>query len=375
MRKISPALVGDGEKDAIILLTPSARPSLLRTGVKLICPLPFLHAVAVRGRFSQFAALLELACVRYIAASCEVKTELSRAREVMGISPLHKKGVDGKGVTIAFLDSGIEPHLDFCIHPNRIGGFCDLLEGRRSPYDDNGHGTAVAGAAAGNGLASGGKYVGVAPRARIISVKCIGKNGSGNAIDILRAMQWVFDNAARENIRVVCMSFGAEPSLKDDPLALGAERLWSKGICVVAAAGNSGPKENSIKSPGVSRRIITVGAVDDRSLSQQHFAVPNFSSRGSVRTGIVPDFCCSGVSVCCPSSLACKGEPYLAVSGTSIATGIAAGCAALVAQGRKNASPDTIKRILCQNSQTITGDLTSEGNGFLSFLTHSFEKD
>ena len=84
-------------------------------------------------------------------------------------------------------------------------------------------------------------------------------------------MQWVYDNHKKRNIRVVCMSFGSEPLGYNDPIMSGAEELWKNGIVVVAAAGNSGPEFQTIKSPGVSSRIITVGGFDDNRISAEDF--------------------------------------------------------------------------------------------------------
>ena len=120
----------------------------------------------------------------------------------------------------------------------------------------------------------------MAPKANIVMCKALDKNGETGALTILQAMQWIYDNADRYNIKIVCMSLGSQPLESGDPLMLGAEALWNNGLVVVSAAGNSGPAWSTIKSPGVSGKIITVGALDDgRSsgeISPNNFSVANF---------------------------------------------------------------------------------------------------
>ena len=91
------------------------------------------------------------------------------------------------------------------------------------------------------------------------------EKGSGNSSDIIAGMQWVIDNQYNYNIRIMSLSLGSKPSSSSriDPLAAAVEAVWKKGIVVIAAAGNSGPKLNTIATPGISPVIITVGAVDD----------------------------------------------------------------------------------------------------------------
>ena len=107
-------------------------------------------------------------------------------------------------------------------------------------------------------MLSGGKLRGVAPAADIVGVKVIEASGEAGTFKILEGMQWLFDNCARLNVRVACMSFGADPVDSADPLKMGAEMLVRRGITVVCAAGNSGI--GGLKSPGISSEVITVGA-------------------------------------------------------------------------------------------------------------------
>ena len=157
-----------------------------------------------------------------------------------------QKILTGKGITVAVLDTGIFPHIDF---DNRIVAFRDLVYGRETPYDDNGHGTHVCGILGGSGRASGGKYRGTAPECRFLVAKILDRRGNGRKQDILAAIDWVCKERIRLNIRILNISVGTTEQEKsvDDLLVQAVERAWDDGITVVTAAGNLGP------APGVPR--------------------------------------------------------------------------------------------------------------------------
>lgn len=206
----------------------------------------------------------------------------------------------GRGIGVAVLDTGIYPHVDF---DSRITAFKDVVNNRTSVYDDNSHGSHVSGIIAGSGLASNGKYAGTAYEADIIGVKILGGNGKGRTEDALKGIQWVLSNRLRYNIRIVNISFTSgkmDMDEENNPLLLAVEELWTKGIVVVIAAGNNGPSECSIGVPGISRKIITVGAYDNlygrdengkikqfysgRGCNHMSFIKPEIVARGSMIT-------------------------------------------------------------------------------------------
>ena len=139
--------------------------------------------------------------------------------------------------------------------------FVDFVNGRTLPYDDNGHGSHVAGIIAGNGYDSYGQKAGIAPDATLISLKVLDANGSGTISNIIAALNWVAANAKTYNIRVVNMSVGAaiHESYWTDPLTLAAKAVTDKGITIVAAAaGNLGKNAAGHKSStAASRRRAT----------------------------------------------------------------------------------------------------------------------
>lgn len=136
-----------------------------------------------------------------------------------------QKILTGKGITVAVLDTGIFPHIDF---DNRIAAFRDLVYGRETPYDDNGHGTHVCGILGGSGRASGGKYRGTAPECRFVVAKILDRRGNGRKQDILAAIDWVCKERIRLNIRILNISVGTTEQEKsvDDLLVQAVERAW-----------------------------------------------------------------------------------------------------------------------------------------------------
>ncbi|WP_374719011.1 S8 family peptidase [Parageobacillus toebii] len=271
--------------------------------------------------------------------------------------------LSGKGVTIAIVDTGIYPHPDL---EGRIVEFVDFVNGRTAPYDDNGHGTHCAGDAAGNGSVSSGLYAGPAYEANVVGVKVLDKTGAGTLDTIIRGIEWCIqynETNKDRKIDIISLSLGGEsqpfPAENDDPLVQVVEKAWDRGIVVCAAAGNEGPEYRTISSPGISDKIITVGALDDRDTveTREDDEIAEFSSRGPTYYGVrKPDIVVPGVNIIslrAPKSTFDKyqkqnriGQYYTSMSGTSMATPICAGIVALMLQYKPNATPDEIKRAL-----------------------------
>ncbi len=286
---------------------------------------------------------------------------LKKSRKFLKIDDLHKQGFLGQGVTIAVIDTGCHPHLDFVVGTNRIVCFKDFLQNKIFPYDDNGHGTFVSGILCGNGIAKGGKFKGIAPKSKLVSLKALDKNGETLAHNILRAMDWVLNNAKNYNIKVVCMSFGSEVQTKDDPLIKGAEALWDSGIVVVCAAGNDGPKQGSIKSPGASPKVITVGSVKKLDSKSQIYPA-EFSSRGPAFEFFKPDLIAPGVEIVSTTN---TKNFYTKMSGTSVSTPFVAGLCALMLS-RFELSPNEIKFFLQQTATKTPFSPNETGSGLIN---------
>lgn len=327
---------------------------------------PFIKAFGIRANIAKIKQIATISQVRYVSSITQVFAQMNICRKVMNIDQA-QKFFDGSGVTVAVIDTGISENLDFCSFQNRIVHFEDFVGNKTAPYDDNGHGTFVCGTLAGNGFLSRTKYRGVAPNCKLVVCKTLDKNGECDSLKILQAMQWIFDNHKKYDIKVVCMSFGSNPLESGDPLMLGAEALWDAGIVVVSAGGNSGPNKSTIKSPGISAKIITVGALDDGRKSgatlKKNFSIANFSSRGPAFQFYKPDCLACGVDV---TSVSNKTENfYVAMSGTSVATPIVAGACALLIQKHPNLTPIQVKKMLISSCIKISGNRNAEGFGYL----------
>ena len=150
--------------------------------------------------------------------------------------PAWKKGASGDDVTVAVIDSGIDPGSDFRNRLLRAPNF----SGERSIWDRNGHGTWVAGIIAGSDPK--GRYVGIAPGADVLNVKVASEDGSARAGDVIEALQWLVDRKDRYDIRVVNISLNSAipDSYLRDPLSAAVEQAWFHGIVVVVSAGNVG---------------------------------------------------------------------------------------------------------------------------------------
>lgn len=244
----------------------------------------------------------------------------------------------GKGVTVVILDTGIYPHRDF---DSRIIKFVDFLLGKPGPYDDNGHGTHVAGILGGSGAASGGKYCGAAPECNLISLKVLDRFGNGNKEHLLQAFRWILEYKKRYDIKVVNISVGTtyQTFNGQDSLIEGVEKLWDCGLIVVAAAGNRGPKPGTITIPGCSKKIITVGSSDMLNGKK------GISGCGPTAECVCkPDLVAPGYRIksCVPG----EHSPYGIKSGTSMSTPQISGSIAAVLEKNPDLTNLDIKILL-----------------------------
>jgi serine protease AprX len=303
--------------------------------------------------------------IKKIYLNSEVKALLDTAVPSANAKNIVRNGtkLTGKGVTVAIIDTGIYPHKDLS---GRITNFVDFINQKTDPYDDNGHGTHCAGDAVGNGAASSGLYMGPAPEANVVGVKVLDKQGSGSLETVMQGVEWCINyNEANpdEKIDIISMSLGSTAQQYEnedaDPMVQIVEQAWQKGIVVCVAAGNEGPDARTISSPGISNHVITVGALDDNNTSdtKSDDDVASFSSRGPTIYGLIkPDLLAPGVNIVSlrsPNSYIDKiqkesrvGTDYVTLSGTSMATPICAGVAALILQHNPNATPQTVKELL-----------------------------
>jgi serine protease AprX len=296
-----------------------------------------------------------------------------------GATSLAAQGDTGQGITVAVMDTGIDNLPDFA---GRLIGGVDLTGGNNPFQDAYGHGTFVAGLIAGNGASSGGRYSGEAPGANLVSIKVAGASGITDLATLILGVQWAVANRATYGIRVLNLSFGFEPitSTVINVLDQAVEVAWNSGIAVVASAGNAGPFNGTVLSPGDDPLVITVGALDDMAQSSvANDEMTNFSSAGPTSPDgwVKPDLVTSGrsvVSLAAPGSTIYDDYPSARVgsanfvgSGTSFSAAITSGAAALVLADNPGLTPDQIKaRLLGTAYPGPVGNPFVDGHGALN---------
>jgi serine protease AprX len=330
----------------------------------------------------------------------------STTRETLGLQARPSPtSMTGARVTVAVIDSGIEPNEDLS---GRIVGFYDFTKGGvpAKPYDDFGHGTHIAGLIGSSGLLSSGQYMGVAPQVNFVGMKVLDRNGSGNTSDVIKALEYLTADKLTRNVlgvQVVNMSLG-HPILApaaQDPLVQAVEHAVRAGLIVVCSAGNFGQNQDNqagytgITSPGNAPSAITIGAADTKNtVTRVDDSIAPFSSRGPTWfDGFAkPDVVAPGVNMISDAlplqtlfkALTqnhvsdAKGHQFLSLSGTSMAAAVASGVVALVVDahnraGFPNARPLTanlVKAILeysaipVANADTLTqgaGEINASG--------------
>ncbi|WP_156291662.1 S8 family peptidase [Oceanobacillus salinisoli] len=305
-----------------------------------------------------------------------VNALLDVASPAVRADQLKQSGLTGKDVTIAIIDTGIHPHQDL---ENRIVAFQDFINNRNTPYDDNGHGTHCAGDAAGNGSLSNGAYQGPAPEANVVGVKVLDNIGAGSLSTVIAGIEWCIQNQSTLGIDVLSLSLGstAVESAENDPVVRAVEAAWDRGMTVCVAAGNSGPSQGTIASPGISPKVVTVGAANEQNtLNRTDDTVASFSSRGPTIDGITkPDLITPGeniISLRAPNSYldrtnkyARVGSNYFSLSGTSMSTPICAGVVAQLLERNPNLTPNEIKERLINACEDIGNSPNAQGHGYL----------
>ncbi len=263
----------------------------------------------------------------------------------------------GNGIVTAVLDTGIYPHADF---DNRIIYFHDYVGKKKYPYDDNGHGTHVAGIISGSGKLSNGRYRGIAPKSKIISLKILDKRGNGKMEHILSALEWIRTQKEKFSIRIINISIGTADSAnqKNKDLIHAVEQLWDEGFIIVTAAGNMGPQAGTITVPGCSRKVITVGASDMLE------GKDGISSVGPTSECICkPDLVVPGAGIISCSSIPSKA--YQPKSGTSMSVPLVSGAIALLLEKDPLLRNIEVKMLLKEACIDLGYDRNQQGWGLL----------
>jgi serine protease AprX len=362
--------------------------------------LSIIDGRAARVPNASLPSLANSALVRHLSLDRFVLGAMERTAKTIGADAVRSQlGFDGSGIGVAVIDSGVTPWHDDLADPaavtQRVAYFVDFVNGAQARYDDNGHGSHVAGIIAGNGFDSNGARSGVAPAAHLVVLKALDATGRGRISDVIAALDYAVSYKDAFNIRVVNMSMaaGVSESFNDDPLTLAAKRAVTAGIVVVAAAGNSGrdpeghTRYGGVLAPGNAPWVLTVGASSHMgTVNRADDTMAAFSSRGPgpIDYNAKPDLVAPGVgieSLSNPDSnmytsrsayllsgtVASPPLPYLSLSGTSMAAPVVAGTVALMLQANPALTPNAVKAILQYTAQPYAGyDALTQGAGFLN---------
>jgi subtilisin family serine protease len=313
------------------------------------------------------------------------------ANEVTGASEMWNAGYTGKGVDVAVIDSGVVP-VDGLKTAGKVVYGPDLTTEAGGPaknLDTNGHGTHMAGIIAGRDDAAparttggnSGDFVGMAPDARIVSIKVADAKGQTDVSQAIAAVDWVVQNRTANglNIRVLNMSFGTDgvQSYLLDPLAFAVEQAWQQGVVVVVAGGNEGNGKGRLSNPAADPFVIAVGGDDTKGTgTTADDEVASFSNFGNGKRN--PDVLAPAtgvVSLRNPGSFldttypaARIGDRLFRGNGTSQAAAVVSGAAALLISQRPGIRPDQVKALLTGSAQPLPkakGDKKAEGSGLI----------
>jgi serine protease AprX len=333
--------------------------------------------------------------IRLLSSTYSPTSDVASLYNTAGITEaryMWSKGFTGKGVDIALIDTGIAP-VEGLKTPGKVVNGPDISFDSQFTnlryLDGYGHGTHMAGIIAGRDTAAvAGAYVsdttnflGIAPDARLVSVKVGDQTGATDVSQVIAGIDWVVqhkhDNGL--NIRLINLSFGTDSrqSYSNDPLAFAAEQAWKAGITVVVSAGNDGQAATGLADPAYDPTLLAIGAVDtNNSLLRSAHTVAAFSDYGSASRG--PDVVTPGVHIASlrvPGSYidhqyglaGVVGDRFLRGSGTSQAAAVTTGAAALLLQENPDATPDQLKKLLTSSAQQLANaTVASQGSGEIS---------
>jgi len=286
----------------------------------------------------------------------EMHTMLDMSAPLLRVPDVWAASGRGTAIRVAVVDTGIDPY-----HPDLSGRIAAAISfAGSSPADGNGHGTHVAGIIAGDGMASAGVYVGMAPEAHIYAAKVLTDSGSGLMSDVMAGVEWAVD----QEVQVINLSLGSdEKSDGTDPLSELCDAAADEGVVVCVAAGNAGPGTGTVGAPASARKVITIGASTDSD------SVASFSSRGPTKDGRnKPDVLFPGVNIVAARSAGTSmgtplGGHYTRASGTSMATPHAAGVSALLLEARPDLTPADLKALVMATALDLGLDANTQGGG------------
>jgi serine protease AprX len=312
-------------------------------------------------------------------------TDLDHVAAVIGADRMYSRGVTGKGVGVALIDTGVVP-VRGLTSGNVVNGPDLSFESQsvsQRHLDTFGHGTHMAGIIAGHdpsGLLSSGEFQGIAPGARLTSLKVATTQGAVDVSQVIAAVDWVVahrNDDPNNPIRVLNLSYGTDgvQAYQLDPLTHAVENAWRAGIVVVVAGGNSGTASPKLNNPAYDPYVLAVGAADTKdTVAASDDLVPAFSSRGDATRRV--DLVAPGRSIKSlrdPGAYLDEAHPdarvdtrYFKGSGSSQAAAVVSGAVALLLQSRPSLRPDQVKALLRSSAEPMPyADAEGRGAGEL----------
>ncbi len=373
--------------------------ALSAAGVQVSDVISSMDVVVVRASGAQLAAISAAPGVAEVTADAAVQLQggsydpkgdvnsMVSIDDLLKVDDAWDAGATGQGVDVAVIDSGVTPVAG--LDSGQVVNGPDLSfesQFNNTRYlDTYGHGTFMAGLIVGHDPGVVGSssdessYQGVAPGARVVSVKVADSNGRTDVSQVIAAIDWVVQHADDPgfNIRVLSLSFGTDSLQRYtvDPLAYAAEVAWRSGIVVVVSSGNT--PGNRLTDPAIDPFVIAAGALDTNgTTTTRDDRVASFTNTGSWDRSVdvlSPGVHVQGLRV--PGSYIDMrfgstgrlGDRFFRGSGTSEAAALTSGIAALILSQRPNLTPDQVKRLL-----TSTGYEPAKGSSFDAVVPNAY---
>ncbi|WP_235848479.1 S8 family peptidase [Litchfieldia alkalitelluris] len=351
---------------------------VLKLGGNILEEWKFINSLVVELEPNQVEKIKSLAGVAFVNENAEVietsKTSTKLDPKVIqnayntavAAEKVWSKGYKGEGVTVAVVDSGLLNESNSTDFKGRIVAETKTSSNAANMADFFGHGTHVAGIIGGDGSVSGGKFVGIAPGVNLVNVKISDDKGMSSEQDLVKGLEWIYNNKDKYNIRVVNISsqIGQQQSYKESATAAAVEVLWKAGVVVVVSSGNKGGTDCSVcYAPANDPFVITVGAVDDvgtKDINDDH--MKSWSANGITLDGhSKPEVVAPGSEIVSympkgtirdikPENIVDKS--YFKMGGTSMAAPVVSGVVALMLQVNPDLTPDQVKWILKNTTRT-----------------------
>lgn len=322
------------------------------------CEFKLFPGEAVKITAADIQALSQQEGIEEIWPDLPVQAWLDTSIPKISAPKVWETGLKGTDIKVAVVDTGIDDtHPDF---EGRIVAVKSFVGD--SARDDNGHGTHVAGTVLGSGAKSNGKYMGVAPEAKLYVAKVLRADGGGSMSGVMAGIEWA---VLEQQVQIVNLSLGGIGSCDgtDALSVLCDEAVTQAGVIMCVAAGNTGPNSKTVGPPGCARYVITVGAMTDND------QVAGFSSRGPTADGrIKPDLIYPGVDIVAAQAAGTQmgkviAEGYISASGTSMATPHASGVAALMLQANPELTAEQVKTQMLAAAISVGAEPNAQGVG------------